>query len=100
MLPQIKKNIFQAKAKKSIKNTFSLRKFLVSVVFAGTAMVSTSQASITNNDVSEIINAQKAVAFTLSHSDRIGETSYHYSHSSHSSHSSHASHSSHYSSRF
>jgi len=97
MLPQIKKNIFQVKSKKNIRNTFSFRKFLVGVVFAGTAIVSTSQASITNNDVNEMINAQKAATFTLSHSDRIGETSYHYSHSSHSSHSSHRSH---YSSRY
>lgn len=97
MLPQIKKNIFQAKSMKSIKNTFSFRKFLVGVVFAATAMASTSQASITNQDVSEMINAQKASAFTLSHSNRIGETHYHSSHRSHSSHSSHRSH---YSSRY
>jgi hypothetical protein len=96
MLPKIKKNIFQVKSENK-KNSFNIKKFLISILFAGTTMVSTTQASTTHNDLNEIFNAQKISTFTLSHSERIGETSYHYSHSSHSSHSSHRSH---YSSRY
>ena len=90
MIPQIKKNIFGVKST-NVNKSFSFKKLLISLVFSGTAMVSASHASMPNN---EIINAQKASTFTLSHSNRIGETYYHYSHSSHSSHRSH------YSSRY
>ena len=94
MLPQIKKNIFQVKSKRK-KSSFNFKKFLITLVFTGATVMNTAQASTMNDN--EIINAQKAPTFTLSHSDRIGENSYHYSHSSHSSHSSHRSH---YSSRY
>ena len=94
MLPKIKKNIFQIKTQKSKQKTYNIKKFLIGIIFAGTAMVNTSQASMSKNNLNEIITKQKAPIFILSHSNRIGESFYHSSHSSHSSHRSH------YSSRY
>lgn len=98
MLPEVKKNIFHLKSKEDTSK-FSMKKFLASVLFTG-LVGGTTQAMAVPSDLNEIISMQKKNSFMLSHSKRVGETSYHYSHSSHSSHNSHSSHRSHRSSSY
>jgi len=103
MLPKLNKNIFQAKVDSSEKKSFGIKKLLISILFAGSAVIANANSSLPqeSEQISKILQSEQVTAFTLQPSEKgIKTLAYHYSHRSHYSHGSHRSHYSHYSSRY